>query len=73
MNTTTIMATGARSVALGVNDIPRPTGICTNPVSEELAKEIEKDPKNPINKCVFHKGYNLCYFGGECENRKELE
>ena len=37
------IATGARSVALGINDIPRPTGICTNPVSEELAKEIAKE------------------------------
>lgn len=69
MSNTTI-ATGQRSVALGINDIPRPTGICTNPVSEELAKEIAKDPHNPIRRCVFCKGENTCYFAGECENKE---
>lgn len=64
------MASGTRSVALGINDIPKPTGICTNPVPERLAEKIKEDPDNPIKRCVFCQGIDMCYFAGECENKE---
>lgn len=68
-----ILVTGNISHAEGIGSKAVPTGKCKNPVSEELKKEIEKDPKNPIKKCVFHKGTDDCYFAGECKNKKSLE
>lgn len=72
-NNEEMIFTGSRSYAEGVESRAIPTGKCMNAVSEELKKEIEKDPINPIKKCVFHKGNDDCYFAGECENKKSLE
>ena len=68
-----ILVIGHASHAEGIGSKVVPTGKCKNPVSEELKKEIEKDPKNPIKKCVFHKGTDDCYFAGECENKIKRE
>lgn len=64
------MINNGYSVAFGVNDILQATGICINPIKEELYEEIKMDYKNPINKCIFYKENNLCYYAGKCENRK---
>lgn len=65
------MISSGYSVAFGINDVPQATGVCINPINEQLSEELKKDPKNPINKCIFHRENNLCYFAGKCENRKE--
>jgi len=63
---------GQRNIATGVEAKISPTGICTNsdiiPVEEKI-----KDPLNPINRCIFCSESSLCYFDGECENKKQLE
>ena len=65
-----ILATGNRSVALGINDKVAAKGICDNPI------QLQHDPlsdllNNPITKCVFCKN-GKCYYGGECERCKPL-
>ena len=77
-DTDNVILTGNTSVALGIRDFPIPTGICSNPVFDELRKEIRKDKlgqllNNPINQCIFcNKSNNYCFFCGDCKEKLEI-
>ena len=63
-----IKVTGRCSVAFGVNDTPTPTGKCSGPFQLPYDR-LSELLGNPINKCIFCKGENICYYGGECSKR----
>jgi hypothetical protein len=73
-----ILVSGNRSLALGARDFPIPTGICGNPVSEELEEYIKQDKlgqllRNPIHHCVFYdKSTGYCFFAGSCNEKQEI-
>ena len=73
-----ILVTGHRSEAIGVNAFAIPTGICSEPVSEELEEYIKKDKigqllNNPIHHCIFYnKSTNYCFFAGFCNKKQEI-
>lgn len=55
------------SIAYGVNTKIKSAGKCSNPdiLTQE---EKDRDPINPIDKCVFCKEDN-CYYDGDCNRR----
>lgn len=75
---TQILVSGNNSKALGVRHFPIPTGICSEPVSEELEEYIKKDKlgqllNNPIHHCVFYdKSTGYCFFAGLCDKKQEI-
>ena len=62
------IAYGGRSFAWGVSDKPSATGICKDP-NVIPKEELEKDPTNPINRCIFCRDGKHCYFDGACERK----
>lgn len=73
-----ILVSGSRSEALGARDFPIPTGICSEPTSEELIELNKYDRvghllKNPINHCIFYcKSNGYCFFGGLCDKKQKI-
>lgn len=73
-----ILVSGNSSVALGVKDFPIPTGLCSEPISEELKEYIKRDKLgqllcNPIHYCVFYnKSTGYCFFAGLCDKKQEI-
>lgn len=67
-----IVVTGHKNVVLGEDTKFIATGICLNSDIIPLEEKI-KDPNNPINKCIFCRNNNKCYFSGECNNKKPFE
>ena len=73
-----ITVTGNSSVAFGVKNFPVPTGVCNNPVSEELIEYIKHDKLgqllcNPICKCVFYdEDTHFCFFAGLCHEKQKI-
>lgn len=73
-----ILVSGRRSEALGARDFPIPTGICSEPVSEELKDYIKNDKlgqllNNPIHHCIFYnKATGYCFFGGLCDKKQKI-
>ncbi len=61
---------GRNNIAWGASDKLSVTGICKDP-NVIPKEELEKDPTNPINRCIFCRDEKHCYFDGECE-RKEI-
>ena len=74
-----IHASGGRGVALGWDAFAVPTGICSEPYSDELKQAVQKDEfrnlmNNPIYNCVFYsKDNHFCFFAGECKNKLPVE
>ena len=70
-----IIATGNRCTSLSVWDFPIPTGVCSNPKSDEIDTVVQEDKlgqllNNPIKQCIFcSKEKNYCFFGGNCDKK----
>ena len=73
-----VSVSGHRSVACGVRYFPIPTGICSEPISEELKEYIKNDKLgqllcNPIHHCIFYdKSTGYCFVAGLCDKKQEI-
>lgn len=65
-----IIVTGSRCVALGVDSVVVPAGLCNHP-AKRLVNQDHIDGL-PISEqdwthCIFCDKLNNCYYAGECE------